>query len=403
MKIIQGFVSAGVSLASSSGIDSNQISRNLSRYLELNGWLRQAPGPAGSLWVQSSDDQWVIAVPEPIDPNTVEWLGVVERLAAFEHSPSTDVEMRIVTQFIDVTRLHASNQYLINGTIPLDAGVSLVRSAYTMLRAAGTTSRRPRGHISGNYSDIGDEIVRQARMAHTEDGSYVVPIWMPLTPPSDDETPTIFDDSIEQRLPMETPERRITRTLAQSLEAVSMVIVQPASPVRHASDLLPFIAAGGSRELVVALQKVLEKPAVATFEAKFSWAGGLNPPGGLTSQVILDTEAAPLLENAARLLQAPENFPHQIYTGKIVLIMHRPDDPFGEIGIDTVRQNRSCEIRVRLDLEKLDRAYEWARTERAVLVEGAVRRGGPGRKLRIDDPSRVLPLDETLLPANADQ
>jgi hypothetical protein len=51
-----------------------------------------------------------------------------------------------------------------------------------------------------------------------------------------------------------------------------------------------------------------------------------------------------------------------------------------------------------LDSRTLDQAYEWARTERAILVEGDVRRGGAGQKLRIDSPMRVLPLDETFLP-----
>lgn len=193
-------------------------------------------------------------------------------------------------------------------------------------------------------------------------------------------------------------ERRVTRTLAQSIEAVQKVIVQPANAPRSMSDLLPVIAAGGSRELVLALYKIISAPAVAEFEAQFEWAGGIKAPGGVPERVVLPSDAAPLLEDAARLLKVPDRFPAQIYTGQIVVIMRRPGEPFGEIGIDTVRQNRSCELRVRLDSSTLDLAYEWARTERAILVEGDVRRGGTGQKLRIDSPVRVLPLDETFLP-----
>jgi hypothetical protein len=376
------------------------LDENLTRYLKRTGWERQPPGPAGSLWYQrfGAKDGIALAVPESVDPDQSEWIGIVRRLAAFERRPESDIAISILTQYVDITRLRAANEYVITGTIPLEAGVSLVSSAHSMLRAAGTTARRPRGQIAGNYSNWGDEIVGQARMAHTEDGSYVVPIWMPLTPPVEDEQ-SLFGEIEEQRMPVETAERRVTRTLAQSLEAVQKVIVRPDHEVRNPGELLPVIAAGGSRELLVALRKVLEQPAVAQFEAQFSWAGGLKAPGGVSREVVLHSEAAPLLDNAARMLRVPDSFPQQIYTGQIVVLMHKPGDPYGEIGIDTVRQNRSCEVRVRLATETLDLAYEWARTERAVLAEGEVRRGGAGRKLRIDAPTRVLPLDETFLPS----
>jgi hypothetical protein len=217
--------------------------------------------------------------------------------------------------------------------------------------------------------------------------------------PPEDEIDTLFSET-EQRLPVETQERRVMRTLAQSIEAVQKVIVQPASSPRTSGDLIPVVAAGGSREMLLALHRILQDPAVAEFEASFAWAGGVKAPGGVPERVTLEAGAAPLLESAARLLKVPDRFPKQIYTGQIVVLMHKPGEPYGEIGIDTVRQNRSCEVRIRLDNATLDMAYEWARTERAILVEGDVGRGGAGRKLRIDSPTRIIPLDETFLPSS---
>ena len=374
---------------------------SLRRYLMQAGWEKQPPGPAGSLWSQGDDrvpGRVALAVPDRIQPEDPELDGILRRLSAFEHRPADDIAMNIVTQFVDVARLRAANDHVITGTIPLSAGVSLVESARSMLRAAGTTARRPRSQIKGAYSKIGDEIVDQARMAHTEDGSYVVPIWMPMAPP-EDEIDTLFSET-EQRMPVETQERRVMRTLAQSIEAVQKVIVQPASSPRTSGDLIPVVAAGGSREMLLALHRILQDPAVAEFEASFAWAGGVKAPGGVPERVTLEASAAPLLESAARLLKVPDRFPKQIYTGQIVVLMHKPGEPYGEIGIDTVRQNRSCEVRIRLDNATLDMAYEWARTERAILVEGDVGRGGAGRKLRIDSPTRIVPLDETFLPSS---
>jgi hypothetical protein len=378
-------------------LSDDVLNLNLNRYLLQSGWQKQPPGPAGSLWRNSRDsDTFKIAVPEPVEPGGYEWNGVVSRIARFEHRAAADIAIAIVTQYVDIARLAADNGQGVTGSIPLNVGVGLVKSAYTMLRAAGTTARRPRAQIAGNYSSRGDEVAKQAQMAHTEDGSYVVPIWIPLTPPPAGGPPTLLDENeSEQRLAVEVSERRVTRTLAQSLEAVQKFVIQPDRAPSKASDLLPLIAAGGSRELVVAVQEVLEHPSVTQLAARFSWAGGLMPPGGVAESVVLEAETLPLLRRTAELLKSRPNYPgRQIYTGKIVLIMHRVDDPFGIIGIDTMSNNRSCEIHVKLDLDTLDKAYEWARIARAVLVEGTAERASPSRKLQIENPIRVVPLDE---------
>jgi hypothetical protein len=158
------------------------LDRSIGRRLRISGWEKQAPGPAGSLWYQSLRDgeRIALAVPEPLTPDMPEWAGILHRLAAVEHRPAADVALSILTPYVDVTRLRAASS-VIAGTIPLEAGLSLVKSAHAMLRVAGTTARRPRAQIT-SYSRRGDEIVHDARMAHTEDGSYVVPIWVPLTP-----------------------------------------------------------------------------------------------------------------------------------------------------------------------------------------------------------------------------
>ena len=140
-------------------------------------------------------------------------------------------------------------------------------------------------------------------------------------------------------------------------------------------------------------EQILAERTVTRFAADFQWAGGLAAPGGVAATVEIEAEAAPRLARAAQLLKIRSSQPAQlVYTGKIVLLRHREDEPFGIIGIDTVRNNRTCEIWIRIDPATLDRAYEWARASRAVMVEGTVER--TGRRLQIAEPVRVMPLDE---------
>lgn len=191
-----------------------QTDQLLRFYLLRHGWSPDDPGPGGALWRRQDDA--VVAVPDQVSAGTVEWRSVVERLAAYENQTVSVVAESIRLQLTDVTRLSAANDIVIAGSIPLAAGVSLVSSAWAMLRAAATSSVRPRSHIAGNFSKIGDSVAASARLGHTEEGSYVLPLLMPLTPPSGDaqvhQSPV---PGLElERMPFETAERRVTRTLA---------------------------------------------------------------------------------------------------------------------------------------------------------------------------------------------
>ena len=375
----------------------------LRSYLIRQGWREDAEGPAGSLWrhPRPSGPAATVAVPRRVDVDSLEWRGLLSRLAAHELRPARDIVLNVATQYVDIARLKAQEIDESVGTIPLDVGSALVHYAQSMVRSTATTSLRPKPQIAGNYLTAGDEIASRARMAHTEQGSYVLPVWIPITPPdavSPTEPPIPHLDY--QRLPSEPVERRVTRTIAQVLNAINELVVQPAREIRNFTDLQPLVAAGCSRELLVALNKLLTRSTVREFEAAFAWAPAVGAPGGLLRTVSIPTEAAPLLEQAAKILRRPGPLPGSIFTGKIVEVRHEVDDPFGEIAIDTVRSGRRCEVRARLTAQQLIPAFDWAKAGRAVLIEGPLRR--VSRQLIVDKPVRVMPVDETFLPFRQD-
>lgn len=370
-------------------------------YLRRNGWVEQEHGVAGALWARRADDQTepaVIAVPDRIRVGTVEWASVVERLAAYEGRSVNAVTADIRDQYVDVARLRAANDIVIEGSIPLGAGVSLVASAHQMLRACATTAQRPRAQIGGHYSRLADEVVRQARLGHTSEGSYVIPVLMPVSePPADDLHERPIETLEIERVAHEPIERRVTRTFAQALTAVQQRIVAPAQQPRL-HDIGPIVAAGVSRELVSALHRVVADPSVAMFEAAFVWAGALTPPASVPAEVAIPSEAAELLQMTERLLRSPHVEPPRTITGPVVGIHHEPGDPSGWIEVQTIRRGRPADVRVILREQDLYPAHDWMRTARTILVEGRIVRPF-GQSLRIEEPQAVYPLDETFLPS----
>jgi len=111
----------------------------------------------------------------------------------------------------------------------------------------------------------------------------------------------------------------------------------------------------------------------------------------------VESEAAALIQRSADSLRRTKLDVNRIFTGNIVELHHEPDDAFGEIAVATMLNGRASEIRVRLRKSVYDQAAIWHLENRPVVVEGNIRRA-TGRPLRLDEPSRIHPLDESYLP-----
>jgi hypothetical protein len=367
----------------------------LRSYLRFKGWIEQPPGPSGSLWIR---DDVRIGMPTAEDSDLIS--GVVRRLAAAERRTPKDVVAAAKYLLFDVTHLRAANDSRVVDAIPLETGVRILASARAMLRATATTARRERAHIATNYSKLGDDVVRQALMGHTQKGSYVIPVLVPIPEPSEPDLhqPTLHHTDEElHRAPSEPFERRVVRTFAQSMQAVREIVVNPArTPTTN--QVYELVYRGVSREFCTALARILDQRAIGEFQATVDWAPAVPAPETMPRSVTIEAEAADLVKLVAEKLSQQKVHPSRVFSGTIVQLRHESqDDPFGEIAIATVRQGHAAEILVRLRMEQYLEAWNWHYQGRAVLVEGTVRRA-PGKPLRVDMPTRCHPVDEMMLP-----
>jgi hypothetical protein len=346
------------------------------------------------MWIRNESR---IGVPdiEGEDPYLID--GILERIARAEQK-----DKRFVTNYIryyrmDVTLLQAASEQSPSETIPLGAASTVISSARSILRASGTTAWNERSHIAGNYAKQGDSVLERARMDHTVRGPFMIPVLVPLPRTQALDTTRQGDESLELfRAAPEPFERRVTRTLAQSLLAVQEVIVQP-EKMPTMRDLHLAVERGVSREFCTALYKILEEPSIGEFKAQFEWAPAVSAPETMPRSVELPSDAREKIEHAADILKRHRVEPRSIFSGGIVELRHVVDDPWGYITISTVRHGRASEIRVRLRYDQYLEAMSWHSKHRAVIVEGTVREG-PNRRLVVDEPVSCRPIDEALLP-----
>ncbi|MFF0271817.1 hypothetical protein [Streptomyces sp. NPDC004330] len=300
---------------------------------------------------------------------------------------------------MDVAFLRAANDHKITDTIPLEAAVTMIGSTRKLLRASGTTAWREQSEIGGNYVRRGDAVLKSARMDHTIEGSFVIPILVPLTQPIDKPIPSPRDENLELFASAPEPfERRVTRTFAQSILAVREIIVQP-ERFPSASDLQDVVLRGVSREFCSAVAAILSEPAVAEFETRFDWANAVPAPSTMPESVLIESEAVERIELVAEKLKRSRIDQRSIFSGDIVELRHMTDEPFGDIWVSTIRRGRRSEIKIRLPFDHYQQAVAWHHAQRAVIVEGKVTLG-PSRRLVVDSAVSCRPIDEILLPGS---
>ncbi|MFF1946841.1 hypothetical protein ACFVWF_32405 [Rhodococcus qingshengii] len=334
----------------------------------------------------------MIAVPSLLSRTTYEFSGVLNRIAEFEHRDRPSVEKSIIYFGYDIAHLRAANDYLISDSIPLSAGAKMTESARVMVRSSATTAQGTRPEIRGNYSKVGDSYADQTRMGHTEEGSYVIPVMIRVgDAPELAGAEEPFPGMDNRSLNIESPERRITRTFSEALRAVVDNIVEPAREPRQ-SDVLGLVEAGATREFVQALSNVVSHPAVAEFEARFSWALSQPPSAEAAKSKICPAEAAPLLDIAAKLMKSAPKTEAESISGQIVQVRREPDSPFIHVSLSTVRNSRATEVRITQPSSMHDTTLDWWKGRLTVTARGLIERNSTG--LFIRSPQRFGPLSQ---------
>lgn len=370
---------------------SINMTENIAALLTRRGWtvVREGEGRA-SLWA-NADAHAEMYLPRGLRRGSFEWSDILERLASAHGETVGNLERELDLVGSDVMRFTVNSTS--SQTIPLEAGATVISSAFGMIRAAATTARRPRQSIGSHYSTVGDAIARGARLAHTERGSFVFPVLMPVGEPLPD-TEHGFDAIAESR--SESEERRVVRTLAQALQAYERHVIQPGREPRL-KDLTPVVVAGGTKEIFAQVGRALAEPGVSWFEAGFDWASNETAAKDAPRSITIPADARDLVKSTVRLLARPQHTPVHVFTGPITQIGHEPGDPLGRIVIQAPSSSgrRLGHIEVTVRAEQLTEIHRWMDTATTVVVQGKIERI-PGRTARLREIAQPYPLSETM-------
>lgn len=374
--------------------EDRDLRPNVASYLKRHGWTPGQAGQAGELWRLNAEtresgnrlEAASLAVPFQVEFDSFEYRAILDRLARQVQVSAEKISEAVESEFLDAQNYRIADQYVFEESALLEGAATVLGSARRLVRAAATTARKPRAFIGANFSKPGDEMAKRARLAHTRQGSFILPIVMPVTP-------MVAEGELEEgAVPIEPGERSVTHTLASALAALNNIAVKPeTSP--GPDDVMNLVQSGVSKELVSAVREIVVSAGVAAFDVSFVWSPALGTPKEVPERVVIADEAAPLLNRVAVELAKVKPEPDASVSGQIVRIHYVQGEPSGQIAIRTERRNRIVDVSVHAISEIVHQAYVWAHDHRAVLARGRIERKND-KTLYIPEPTAILPIDQ---------
>ncbi len=336
-----------------------RLPAGLTTYLSDMGWVLESEGSIGQLWARGDSS---VGIPFGLSPEATEWMDVLRRVAVAVELPLSSVEAGVARFWRDELEFRVSG----STQVPLRLGAQLYRCAYMSFRAAATTAQNPKAFLRRQYSQVGDRLTGQALFDQTRMGSYVVPVGIRLDP-----LPTALPGALPIDTVGEPSQRRVTRTLQESLSAIDRLVIAPEHEPRK-SDTAALGSVGVSREMVASVEAAVSSLEAGEMTVTANWATAIPAPRVQTT-VAVPKEATERLRAVSDFLQTAPPPKTENVSGQIVSMDDDNRNP-GTITIETVRRGRQCKVKVFLpDREQTERAHRWFDTHETVIAHGHVR------------------------------
>lgn len=348
------------------------------RWLERTGWTVRSVGRLGALYEFEGS---TVAIPDELPRDTEFARDVAVRVAHAMGRSTEDVWKRLGAPLSDRVEYRLVGDSLGNGRVPLGAAMETLRNARKMLSTTGTSVVTPVRSIGRHYRQEAQVLARDAQLAHTEDGSFIFPLYIVLDAAQD---PLGYEG--DNGL-VEPYERRVTRTLATAL-STAVDLTRTAVDSLSDGDLDLASSVGVSREFCTSVRDMLQSDAVERVEVNFEWSQAFAATDALPASVTVSRSARPQLKRLADRLATTTTIDESVYSGDILQIGHTPDDESQFFCVlDTYYMARRTALRVDLTPLQHAQAIHWYEDRATVVVRGIATEQSSG--LSMTSPSRV--------------
>lgn len=344
----------------------------LEAYALAAGWSKtETYGDHSDVYVAHGRPEIIL----PRSQHLGDYANVVSRLVEiFADAAETDelsLYRDLVTADRDVVRVRAGEES--DGTIAVDDGITLLRGARDLVRAAASSLWDPRPQYRAASNREAAKHVQGFHLGQTEQGSFTVTLLTPpvVAPPM--QPLTLNQDWLSEDDPVE---RRITRRLTGALTTARAITEQ--AVIGDAEDLSETVKEGVSANLCKALVKLI-KP-FPTLDVSVTWARTL-PRQRARESICFGKGDAPILKALERSFYNRELGEYLQLNGTVSRLDRVAGEDDGNISLKTSVHDHNRSVQARLEPSDYKRAIQAHQAKARVVIKGYIEQTRQGWRL----------------------
>jgi hypothetical protein len=295
----------------------------------------------------------------------------------------------IQTTTSDLIRVRAASDRAESGSLPLEDAVRFVENTREMMLSAACAAIEKRPVYAKRKPQAAMDYLRHVQLGQTERGSFVLTILSPVKPEL-----RPVQTSMLQIEPEDPYERKVTRTLFESLGAVN----DAARLATLRSDMQPFqnaVASGVSANLCDALVALSSVSSGERLEMQISWARTRPLARPLHDRVVFESDTIPVIEEAARVFRDVAPVEDCEVAGFVVGTGREVTETKGDITLDAFVDGSMHRVVITLGPEDYSRALKAHDERKVVTCAGDLIKQGRGFRLQSPRYFKILDPDST--------
>ena len=348
----------------------------LSAYARTFGWVNT------DTYGEYSDVYEAEGLPEIIIPR-VNFLGdyvsdvskLIDVFATVADIDTLALYYNLVTAEYDVMRFRADVESSKGGSIAIDDGIELVKSAQEMISSAARSIHEPKPFYSGRIDSVTSDYMGQVRLGQTENGSYIVKLLSPkISEPKQSNQLEIFSSGeVGIDSPEDEPfERRITRRLAQALAATRDVIDKTAENETNAVHEL--IQSGASANLCEAIANAIDPFLEVNISLTWALTYPRETPSFTVRFVSIDH---PILRKAAKKFRETEPvLDDKSFIGYVEKLQREEQEEEGSITVKVLDDGKPKTVIAELTSFDYEQAIQAHKSKSQILINGELTQKG---------------------------
>jgi hypothetical protein len=293
---------------------------------------------------------------------------VVQTLEMVEQRPFLEVWRDLSTSWADLLRVRVTRADANEGSLPVEATVSLVQGVRDLLLAAACATIDPRPVYATRKPTQALAFLEQTRFGQTEHGSFTLTVSSPV-PPS-------LGEQASEADPEEPFGRRVLVTLLVALQEATAAAGK-ATALRSPEPFREAVRHGVSANLCEAATNLasLADP-LEGLPISVSWAAIRPGPSAVPARVVLPVEAGPLWAEAARYFRATTPQPDTELRGIVVRLERAEGASEGNATLLALVEGQPRKVEVKLGGEDYIKAVRAHGGQLSVNCQGELGRRG---------------------------